>query len=353
MHFQPCARSALPLFCMLFAAGLTLAAEGAAGASAPPQQARQEAPWFARVGGTVIPAEVYQNAVRSAYRNKFYHGKPPEAEVENLLRETGQEMIDKVLLEDEAKRRAIQPDQKDVQAQIDAYERRYGNSPTWPQMREQALPGLRTHLEGKSILKVLEQQVRTVAEPSDEALTAYYNENKNLFTEPAKNKVSLIMLRVDPSSPKEVWATALADGEKIVTELRAGADFAQMAVKRSNDKSADNGGDLGYLHTGMLPDVFQEKVDSMKPGEISDAMRALEGILIYRLDDRIPAALRPFESVKARAGDLLKRDLAEKAWKQFIADLRTSTKIEIAPDFQKNMAPPPAAASAAAAAAPK
>lgn len=303
--------------------------------------AAQAAPaWFARIGDTIIPADEYMNTVRTAYRNKYYHGKPPDGEVEALLRNTGQELIDQVLLKDAARQRKIEPDAKDVQAQIDAYEQRYGKSPSWPQMREQALPPLRKHLEGKSVLTVLERTVRTVAEPTESEVRAYYDANLKLFTEPEKNKVSLILLRVNPASTKEEWAAALAEGEKIVAELKAGADFAAMARKRSNDPSADNGGDLGYLHTGMLPDIFQEKVNDMQPGAISEALRALEGILIYRLDDRIQPALRPFDAVKERASGLLKRELSEKAWKTFMADLRAKAKVEIAPEFQKNMAPP-------------
>lgn len=302
--------------------------------------------WFARIGDTVIPADEYKNTVRNAYRTKFYHGKPPEAEVDALLRNTGQELIDRVLLGDEARRRKVEPDQKDVEAQIEGYEKRYAGSPTWPQMRETALPPLRKALEDKSILAVLEKNVREVPEPTEESLRAFYEKNKNLFTEPEKIKVSLILLRVDPSSTKEVWNAALGEGEKLVAELKGGADFAETARKISDDKSAKDGGDLGYLHTGMLPEVFQLKVDGLKIGDISEAMRALEGIMIYRLDDRISPSLRPFESVKSRAADLLKREQSDTAWKNFMADLRAKGKVEIAPEFQKNMAPPTALSSA-------
>lgn len=296
--------------------------------------------WFARIGETEISADEYKNAVRSAYRTKFYHGKPPEAEVDNLMRNTGQELIDRVLFNDEARRRKVEPDHKEVQAQIDAYEKRYASSPTWPQLRETALPPLRKFLEGKSVLTVLEQSIRAVDEPTEEALRSYYDANMNLFTEPEKLKLSLILMRVDPSSSRDQWAAALAEGERLVAELKSGADFAAMAIKYSNDKSADDGGDLGYLHTGMLPEVFQAKVDDMKEGDISDALRTLQGIVIYRLDDRISPALRPFETVKSRAADLLKREISENAWNKFVTELRAKATVEIAPEFQKNMAPP-------------
>jgi len=61
--------------------------------------------------------------------------------------------------------------------------------------------------------------------PSDSELRKYYEENKNLFTTPSRNRVSLILLRVDPSSSSEVWRQASDEATSIVERINTGADL--------------------------------------------------------------------------------------------------------------------------------
>lgn len=325
-------------------------AEPAGDAAAAPQAAgpSPHAPVgnFAVVNGTTISAAEFDQAARTGFRQKFYHGKPPEAEVKNMLRITGQSLIDRVLLTQEVERQQVKPDKAAVDSELASYETRYGNSPAWKEQREKTLPQLRAFIEEKSRLAVLENRVRTDIKVSPEEVRRYYDEHREAFTEPEKIRVSTILLRVDPSSTSDVWAKAMSEGEMILGRLKAGADFAETAKLQSADSAtAENGGDMGYVHRGMLGEDVHQALDAIKPGEVAGPLRLLQGVALFKLVDRREPKLQPFEAVAARAEGLLRREKSEQAWKDFMIALRKGSKIDIDPAFAQMMQAEPTAAS--------
>ncbi|MBI3221978.1 MAG: peptidylprolyl isomerase [Nitrosomonadales bacterium] len=113
-------------------------------------------------------------------------------------------------------------------------------------------------------------------------------------------------------------------------QTRSGADFAEYAKKYSDDRgSAEQGGDMGYLHGGMLAGSAAEAVSKLKVGEISEPSLLLEGVGVFKLIDRKDAKLNTFDAVKGRATELLINEEAERAWKDLIAQLRKKTSITV------------------------
>mgnify|MGYP001270414269 CR=1 FL=1 len=284
---------------------------------------------FATVGDVVITHQEYDQALNIAARRKFYHGKPPEAQVALLQREVGENLVNAVLLAKEAKRRGLKPDAVHVDKTLQQYEERYRGKEQWEKTRTQALPQLKRKLEEESLLTQLEQKVRAVTPPSQKALQEYYASNSEKFTEPEQLKLSVILLRVEPSSPKAKWDAARNEGQAIVKRLRGGASFAALAKLHSADESAKNGGDMGYLHKGMLPDVAYEAIKPLKVKDISNPVTVLEGVAIFRLDDRKTAKLKSFASVETRTRELWLREQSDLVWKAFIERLRKDTPINL------------------------
>src|SRR6185503_17229974 len=101
----------------------------------------------------------------------------------------------------------------------------------------------------------------------------------------------IILLKVDPSSPQAKWDGARNEGAAIAKRLKGGADFKQLAKLHSAEGSAEGGGDMGYVHRGMLPESAQEAIDKLKPGEITEPVALLEGMAIFRLEQRKPPKL--------------------------------------------------------------
>ena len=284
---------------------------------------------FARVDGTSISAAEFEAARANAVRQKFYHREVPEAKLDEFSREVAQALIDRVLLQAEIRRRGLTPDEGRVRAEIAQYESRYAQSERWQKNRATLLPGLERMLGEREMLERLQAAVREPGPVSDAELERYYEAHKGLFTEPEQARLAVILLKVDPSAPSATWAAAEDEARAIRRRIAAGADFAEAARMHSSDASAPNGGDLGYLHQGMMPESLYEKLGSMKPGDVSVPLRTLEGVAIFRLTERREARLRGFVEVKERATQLWRRDEGERRWAEFLARLRAAATIRI------------------------
>ena len=284
---------------------------------------------FATVGKTVITVNDYRVALREGMRKKFYHGSAPVEALAEFQREVGEKLIARVLLVREAERRGIQPDDDWVQERLKQAEEKYAGRPDWPEQRAEAMLNFGKHLREESTLRQLEQKVREVGTPTEAQARDYYDSNPEKFTEPEQVRLSLILFTVDPSAPSSAWDAASAEAKAMITRLREGADFAELARLHSGDPSSEQGGDMGKVHKGVLGKNVEAAIDAAALGDILDPVRVLEGVALFRLEERFAARLRDYASVQERAVQLWRRDTSEQVWKQLIARLRSDTPIHV------------------------
>lgn len=279
----------------------------------------------ARIGDTSISRDEFDQALGIAARRKFYHGQTPDGEMAALQREVARSMVDNVLLLKEAKRLGLKPDAAPITRTLSEYETRYKTSEKWQSTRAVLLPKLQKQLETDNLILQLQNKVQDVAPPDANQLQSFYRANPDKFTSPERTRVSTILLKVDPSSPRPVWDKTQAEAAAMVKKLRAGVNFAQQARQLSGDDSAANGGDMGYIHRGMLAEPAQVVVDKLKPAEISDPVTLLQGVAIFRLDEREAAVQNPLGKVEVRARELWRREQGERAWQALLTNLRKAT----------------------------
>ena len=296
---------------------------------------------FATVGDAKVTWREYREEYNHQAKNKFFHGKPSDEAVAAFQREVGNKLVDDILLTKEAKRRKLKPNDSYVNAQLQKYDRTFANDPNWPEARKRVLPVITKRLQGESLRIELETLVRNVPPPTTAQLKAYFDAHPDKFTSPPQPKVSVILIRVDPSSLDEEWNKATEEAKGLVKRLRAGEDFAKLAREYSGDITAENGGDMGFLHTGMLGGLADETVGKLQPGETSDPVRLLEGMAILRLTDRIQPPPLSFEAAQPRARELWLSEQSDLAWSSLKAKLRKQTPIHI---DESRFLPLPAAA---------
>jgi hypothetical protein len=284
---------------------------------------------LATVGTEIITWQDYRSTYTTESNNKFYHAKPTEDELASFQREVANKLVDDALLVQEAKRRKMKPNSAIVSQGLQNYEQRFANDPKWPAARVRVLPIITRKLENQNLREQLEELVRNVPAPTVKQLRQYYDTHPDKFTSPPQPRVSVILLRMDPSSPDEDWNKAMEEGEGLVKRIHSGEDFAALAREYSGDPTAEDGGDMGYLHAGMLPGLPEETVGKLKPGETANPIKLLEGVAIFRLTDRIQPAPSSFESSQQRISELWIKDQSDIAWKSLIAKLRKKTPFHI------------------------
>lgn len=81
---------------------------------------------------------------------------------------------------------------------------------------------------------------------------------------------------------RQIVTRIKAEAEQILAQLQSGADFVKIAQTSSIDRSAAEGGDLGYFGPGEMIPALQEAVLKLKPGELSDVIETAMGYHILK-----------------------------------------------------------------------
>jgi parvulin-like peptidyl-prolyl isomerase len=299
-----------------------------------PADAADGADVFATVDGESITKQEFEREVYSAARQTYYHGRPPgEEEYIEFRKGVADRLIERRLLLEEAERRKLEPDTVAIDARIAQYEARYGDTERWQMQGASMVAALRERFEQDSLLESIESEVRRVDAPDEAVLRAFYHDKPELFTEPAQNRIAVILLGVAPSAGAAPWQAARDEAARIADRLAEGADFAELAGLHSSDSTAEKGGDMGYLHEGMLSPDAEAAVAKLDVGGISEPVRVLEGIAIFKFVDRRSEELRSFTDVRGRAEDLWVRQAGEARWQQLVSDLRAESEIYVDTDY--------------------
>lgn len=210
-----------------------------------------------------------------------------------------------------------------------AFEALNGGNARWQQQRDELLPLLTQSLQEDSLLEQLEGAVREVPAAGDKEAHEYFDGHHDKFTEPEQLRLSVILLKVDVGGPQAEWEKARQEAQRIHGQLAKGADFPALARERSGDPSAPKGGDMGYVHRGMLTQELHAKLDDIAVGALSEPLMLLEGYAIFRVEKRLPPEVRSFEQSKTRAAELWQREQAERQWRELRSRLRSAATIEV------------------------
>lgn len=164
-----------------------------------------------------------------------------------------------------------------------------------------------------------EDAVRSQVNVTDAQVEQYYRSHLADYSVPDKVKVSHILFKTTGEAPRQA-AQTLATAQKVLAQIRAGANFAEMARKSSQDTgSAAQGGELGWIQRGQTVKPFEDAAFSMKPGQISGIIKTEYGYHIIKVEDRQQAHVKSLDEVKASIrATLEKQDL--KAAQQSLAD---------------------------------
>ena len=120
---------------------------------------------------------------------------------------------------------------------------------------------------------------------SEDDIRARYQSQMSSYQTPEERHARHILIKVDKDADKATVDAARAKIEDILKQLRAGASFADLAKKYSQDPgSAKQGGDLGFFGRGMMDKAFEDATFALKTGEVSEPVRSAFGFHIIRLE---------------------------------------------------------------------
>jgi peptidyl-prolyl cis-trans isomerase C len=124
------------------------------------------------------------------------------------------------------------------------------------------------------------------------------------------------------------------EAKDLVKQIKAGADFKELAQKSSDGGSAHSGGDLGYFARGQMVKTFEDAAFALEPGQISDPIKSEFGWHVIKVEDKRTKAAPAFEEVK----DQITASLTQAQLKDTVQKLRSSATVEILdPDLKKSI----------------
>jgi peptidyl-prolyl cis-trans isomerase D len=157
------------------------------------------------------------------------------------------------------------------------------------------------------ILIIEQAKLEQTIQPTEADLLRVYNENKDTYRLPERINVRHILLKASDKDPKQA-AAVKAQADDLVKKLRAGANFADMAKKFSEDPgSKDKGGEYDGVVRGQMVPEFEKAAFSLKVGDISDPVKTTYGYHIITVLSHEQAQLKPFNDVKAQLEDQYKK----------------------------------------------
>ncbi len=109
-----------------------------------------------------------------------------------------------------------------------------------------------------------------------------------------------ILLALPDNPTPEQLKTVETKANRLVAELRRGADFSEMAVRESEGRNALEGGDLGWFEMGAVPALVGDLATTLAAGEVSNPLRNPSGFHIIKLREIKGAAPKNVSQTKAR-----------------------------------------------------
>lgn len=241
-----------------------------------------------------------------------------------------QQVIDGVLLVQEAKRRKLAVDPAEIAKAVEQAETNAGGAEKLDAaLTQQGLnrKRLSSLIEDSKLLDKLLAQLSEGIKVSDEEVAAFYKDNPKYFEMPEQVKARHILIKVAPDADEKTKAEARARAEAARQRALEGEDFAALAKEVSEGPSAPSGGDLGFFSKDRMVPAFSEAAFGLKPGEISDIVETRFGYHVIKVEEHKDAGTVSLDEAKGRIKQGLTREAQGKKVQDLLKGLHEKAKI--------------------------
>jgi peptidyl-prolyl cis-trans isomerase SurA len=190
---------------------------------------------------------------------------------------------------------------------------------------------LRRNLERSMLVQQVQRvEVMDKLGVNDEESRAYYEAHKQDFTTPSEITLREILIEV-PASDRGVNVAqddeARAKAEETRKRLLAGEPFPRLAADLSAAASKANGGLIGPLKSDELAPQFQQLLQAMKIGDLTEIQRTARGYQILKLESRSETKIKSFEDARGEIADKVAEQKFETARIAYLDRLRAQATI--------------------------
>ena len=171
--------------------------------------------------------------------------------------------------------------------------------------------------------------------PSPGALRRFYREQAAFFTRPGRFRAAQMYFRA-PGAPGGAGEDAARRrAERARARIAAGEDFEAL-------RAASGDAEVSPLPNALLPPAklrdylgptALQAVMALAPGETSAPLRGAGGFRIFRLLQREPPRLPPFEEIREQVQAEWRRRAGDEALRRYLAELRERADVAVRPQL--------------------
>ena len=259
----------------------------------------------ATVNGRSITYAALDRAIAAQFPNSPL--KTSADQTTQLRLEALRALVDNEILLQRAEKEGLLASDSDVEAKFNELKAPYTKEEFQKLMdqRKMSVADLKTQIMRElSVEKLMNKQIGSHISISDTDVSTFYNSNKPSFNLP-ENKVHLAQILVTPAPDPNVSnlknnkaqtdQEARSKIQMLDMRIRQGEDFAGLAQNYSEDPSAANGGDLGFIPESTLDKAnpeLKKLILNMTPGQVSPIVHTPEGYRVIKLVAREMAGQR-------------------------------------------------------------
>lgn len=152
---------------------------------------------------------------------------------------------------------------------------------------------------------------------SDSEAEAFYNENKEMFTQPAT------------VTAKHILVDSQDKANSVKAEIDGGKSFEDAAMEYSSCPSKAQGGNLGAFSRGQMVPEFEEAAFKLEPGIVSDPVQTQFGFHLIKVESKNESAPKTFSEVKGAISNRLLQKKQNSKFLTTVDALKKKYKVEI------------------------
>ena len=261
-----------------------------------------------------VAAEVNGHAITTVELDKIYQTQYPEPIEQSNEDQVMAQRLDLLgrlitteIMWQQAEKLGLTATDADIDAEVNKSRAPYTKDEFDKKLAERhmSMDDLRAQLRRDlTVNKLINREITSHIIITDSDVASFFNANKGVFNS-AEPTIHMALILVTPNPDANVRnlknhqaqkaSEAKAKMQDIMRRLQQGDDFNMLAQSYSEDPTAPNGGDMGFVPASGLeklsPDV-RNKIDTIQPGSISGIIQMPDGYRIVKVFEREPAGQR-------------------------------------------------------------
>ena len=172
-------------------------------------------------------------------------------------------------------------------------------------------------------LQLSADSYRDAVEVNEDELRQIFEDTKSSYQVPERRLTSHILLEIPEDADDAARQAAIDRAQELADRARSGEEFAALAKEFSDDFSAADGGDLGWVEQGMMESAFEEALFALEQGAVSDPVETAYGIHVIEAREIQATRGKTFDEARSELAEQYRNTEAEREFLDAQAELES------------------------------